>query len=727
MKGFGRMRAIMNRAASMMSYRLHVASANLWRDQYNPLRALTIRRAVTLLEEGERGAFADLQWTYRFIEMQDPTLGALIERRTSAMQELDWDIKLRQDLPEAKRAVAERQQQALRDGYERIENLNAAIEALSMASFRGYAHLEKVQDGNGNIIELAPVDQWFWVRRGLYGDWTYNQDSSMGKVDGEPVPLPRFVIREVNRPINRVALICFVRKGLSQKDWDGFIETFGIPAVFIMMPDNVPADKEDDYLAAADAVSSDARGVLPGGSDVKTVDNGARGTNPFKEHIDYQDSQLVLRGTGGKLTMLNEATGLGSGNAEAHGDTFASIAKAEAKQISEILREQIDAEILAEVTPGEKAWAYFEIAANEETDTGEVVDGVVKINSAGYRVKPEWLAEKTGYELEETPVAESEESKKREILNRLGLILNGYNPLQARAPKGARGGGRWTATGSGSKGSRAVRGEMRKGSEEDRKRLGVAPAFKDLEVTDDQTADLLATAKNAKGKTVYFYSEAYSKSQAAAKFARIGALNQAMPGLQAQIDRDILAGGPEKEQALALRMISITGLRNGGDDGGGKVPTYGASNLTPDMARVEGDTVRLNFVGKKGIAQRHSFEDAQLARHITAKQQAGAARIFDGDASKTLGYLKKISNNKFKVHDLRTWNGTMLADATAAKIAAKGELPTTEKEFKAFRKRVGKVVGRQLGNDANMSLRAYIHPLIFDPYEPKILTGNEAA
>jgi glutaryl-CoA dehydrogenase len=36
---------------------------------------------------------------------------------------------------------------------------------------------------------------------------------------------------------------------------------------------------------------------------------------------------------------------------------------------SEIMRDQFDRPILEAVTPGEQAWAYFELAANEETDT----------------------------------------------------------------------------------------------------------------------------------------------------------------------------------------------------------------------------------------------------------------------------------------------------------------------------------------------------------------------
>jgi phage gp29-like protein len=414
---------IMNRALASVSYRFHVAAANAWRDHYNPLRNLTISRAVCLLEDGERGAMADLQWTYRYIEMQDATLGALVERRTSAIQELDWDIPIRQDVPKDKKEVAARQEAALRSAYKRISNLSAAFEAMAMASFRGFARLEKVTDENGDIVELLPVDQWFWVRKGLYGPWQYNRNATFGCTSGDAVPEPRFITREVSRPINRVALVAFVRKGLSQKDWDGFIETYGIPAVFVIMPENVPTDKTDAYLDAADRVTSDARGVLPGGSDIKTVDNGARGNNPFKDHIAYQDEQVVLRGTGGKLTMLAES-GSGTLAGSAHADTFAAIARAEAKEISEIFRAAIDAEIIERVTPGEEAWAGFQLAANEEQDSAQIVRDACLLNKSGFAVDPAYVEEKTGYKLTPAAATPPAPAPDTRLVNRLVRILN---------------------------------------------------------------------------------------------------------------------------------------------------------------------------------------------------------------------------------------------------------------------------------------------------------------
>jgi DNA topoisomerase I len=382
--------------------------------------------------------------------------------------------------------------------------------------------------------------------------------------------------------------------------------------------------------------------------------------------------------------------------------------------VSECINRNLTARVI-EWQFGRKVPVLCELRLRTKTRDNLAADiGIVeKAKAMGVRVSKAWFTGKFGI-----VEADIDETALGELTKPETDAANAYNPLQARNPKGSQGGGRWTSMGSASKGHAAVRGAMRPATDDDRKKFGVAPAFTDVMVTDDPAADLLATAKNANGKKVYYYSQSYAKSQAGAKFGRIAALHRAMPQLQARIDEDILAGGPDREQALALRMISITGLRNGGEDGGGKVETFGASNLRPDQCRVEGNKVHLDFVGKKGVRQRHSFEDAALARHIAARQKEGADRVFAGNADKTLAYLKKISGDKFKVHDFRTWHGTMLADATAAKIAGKGEAPKSEKEFKAFQKRVARVVGRQLGNDPNMALKAYIHPEVFTPYHP---------
>jgi len=405
-----RTRPLKNRAAKEnlspvggMSVARQVQRLNKWREQYNPLVGLAITRARTLLEAGQRGEFADLQWTYKFVEERFPVLFALIERRTSSIVELDWSIKT---TPEelwpagATQAMADDQTAALRQAYDRIDNLTEAIEHLAMATFRGFAHLQKQSlHEPGQIDHLEPLDQWNWVRDGLYGPWYWNPEAqSTGHLSlGDPIDPDEFLIRTVKRPVNPIALFAFIRWSMGQKDWSGFLEIFGIPGGVVIGPPNVPKEREAEYQTAGEQIAEGGSGYLPNGADYKTNDS-PRGVNPFREYLRAQVEDVVLAGTGGLLTMLAES-GSGTLAGEAHSDTFKQIAKAEAAKISALFQCYLDPETLSTKFEGKPVLAYFDLAAEEETDVGEIVDHVVKLSSAGYQQDPEELSEKTGYTL----------------------------------------------------------------------------------------------------------------------------------------------------------------------------------------------------------------------------------------------------------------------------------------------------------------------------------------
>ena len=370
-----------------------------WRAQYNPLRGLTIAQLVAMLEAGERGNYARLQWLYRFVEKRNSTLRAVLQRRQASMTRLDWDIRVA-SANASSRTLAARQAAVLREAYERIGNLREAITFLALAEFRGYAHLERIFDSHRRTVRLEPVPQWFWARVGPEAPWQYNAQARPGlPMPGDPVmEEDRFIVRENDSPIDEIAVIAHVRQSLSQKDWDGFVETYGLPPLFLELPPDIPAEREAEYQAQAEAIIGDARGTVPNGTKIHTVDSGARGQNPFADHLRYQDELIVLAATGGKLTTLTES-GSGTLAGNAHQRAFDDITEAEAALISEVFQEQFDRPLLAQHFPGQPVLAYFELAATREMDPQEVVNHALVLAKAGYEIDLTELSEKTGYKL----------------------------------------------------------------------------------------------------------------------------------------------------------------------------------------------------------------------------------------------------------------------------------------------------------------------------------------
>ncbi|MEI6515377.1 MAG: DUF935 family protein [bacterium] len=369
-----------------------------WRDKYNPLRGLSLPKLVSLLEAGERGAYADLQWFYHYMERSDAMIHAVIQRRRAALLACDWDIRVSAD-EDSDKGLAEEQSAFLREAYDRVENFRDAVSFLFSGLFRGYAHLEKHFTPSGLVTRLEPVEQWFWVRDGLFGAWEYNQNARSGAARGMVVASENFLVFE-SVPLNRMLAVLYLRKNLSQKDWDSFLEVYGIPSIFLVGPPNTPETKEAEYHKVAQEIISDGRGYLPYGSDVKFV-NGGGNKPPFLEHIDYIDRQITLAATGGLLTMLAES-GSGTLAGNAHSDTFLQIARGDAALLSGLFQEQFDTPLLREYFPGQPILAYFEFAPPAADEVSRVVKDAVELAKAGFRMDVEELSEKTGYRLAHT-------------------------------------------------------------------------------------------------------------------------------------------------------------------------------------------------------------------------------------------------------------------------------------------------------------------------------------
>jgi phage gp29-like protein len=389
--------------------------ANKWRENYNPMRSLSMLRAVSLLESGERGDTALLQWTYRFIERTNTTLSGLLSRCEAPLAGFDWEIKVKAVKPPGLsdaeyQAAAQKQKQTLEDAYNAIDNLREALLHLHLADFRGYAHLQKHRDDGGAVVHLEPLNQYCICRDGLFGDWFWNPNSLFTsspatflgeafRIGGDQLPLEDFIIRECQRPINRPGLIHTVRMNQCEKDWDGFIEIYGIPSGVVEMPPIVPQGKESEYETAAQAVAKGGSGALPHLS--KYYPNDApRGTDPFTPRLKRLDESLILAGTGGKLTMLSER-GTGTLAGKVHDRTFEDIADSRARSIGECFQQSFDAEILDRAHPGEPHLVYFHFGSDHSEDLKTLCDNVLALSQAGIQADAAWLAERTGYQLKE--------------------------------------------------------------------------------------------------------------------------------------------------------------------------------------------------------------------------------------------------------------------------------------------------------------------------------------
>lgn len=282
-----------------------------------------------------------------------------------------------------------------------------------------------------------------------------------------------------------------------------------------------------------------------------------------------------------------------------------------------------------------------------------------------------------------------------------------WDPGQPRDP-GGEDGGQWVA-----RGFAVARAE-------DVNRLRIPPAWTDVFVSPDPDSPLQAVGRDAKGREQRIYSDAHHQAQAAAKFARIRELRNHHPAIEARAEADALAGD---DTAGAVLLISRMGLRPGSDaDTGAERKAYGATNLLAKHVEVDGDTVRLRFVGKKGVDLDLSVRDGALARVVRPRLEGKAPgdRLLDTDERRARQYLAALAPG-FKLKDLRTLLGTVLAQ----RLVASMPVPSTRKQYTAQRREIARQVSARLGNTPAVALSSYIDPAVFGSWDAALARREE--
>jgi phage gp29-like protein len=375
-------------------------------DNVNPLRGINAQRLIELLEMGQRGFYSRLQWLFYFVEKRDPMVRAVKRRLLSSLRGLDWNIKIPDKLEADKKEIAEKQQNDLRAAYDKVGNLRDALNFLALADLRGYSHLEKVYNGATaapiedldpwTIVELRIVEQWFWAREGSYGPWLYNKDASETN-RGDAIDPANFIIREVDDAADEIFAEHAIKRKVNDADWDGFLEDYGIPPMFIIGPPNVPKDREAEYQKMAEAAVSAQRGYLPNGATLESPSaTGSGGAGVFAERLKYIDEQIVIAGTSGQLTVLAES-GSGTLAGEAQKKAFDEIAQAIADEVSEIMQQQFDKPFLSRTHKDEPVLAYFELTKVDAEKAGKILKDAKDAADAGFAIDEQELSEKTGY------------------------------------------------------------------------------------------------------------------------------------------------------------------------------------------------------------------------------------------------------------------------------------------------------------------------------------------
>lgn len=233
----------------------------------------------------------------------------------------------------------------------------------------------------------------------------------------------------------------------------------------------------------------------------------------------------------------------------------------------------------------------------------------------------------------------------------------------------------------------------------------------------DQNPVLSWTDK--RGKVQSAYTSAHADAQARAKFQRVKKLSENIDPL----DDYLASNWRTDDSAAALYLMRKTGIRPSSlNNNAGDQATFGVTNIQARHVTVNKDSVRLKFIGKKGVEQDHTYKDPELVEMFSqySEGKKGREEIFPGANEHNLrAIMKETLGDGYKVYDLRT----LIATQYALMLVASRKRPSTPKtktELRKWRNEVGEAVSDVLGNNRTEALNSYIDPEVFSDWEKAI-------
>lgn len=258
------------------------------------------------------------------------------------------------------------------------------------------------------------------------------------------------------------------------------------------------------------------------------------------------------------------------------------------------------------------------------------------------------------------------------------------------------------------------------------KKLVIPPAWTEVEIVEDEDADLLVTGRDQKGRKQYIYNPAYREQQDQTKFEKIIRFGDQLEHMRRVTGQHLRKKKMPKEKVLAcmVRLLDAAYFRPGSPKYTQENQSYGLTTLRSKHLTVEGDELIFAYRGKSGKDQIRQVEDAKLAKIVAELDEMPGYRIFkyfdengvrrDIESADLNAYIRDIMGEEFSAKDFRTWAGTMIAAAALDELGVCGE-----DEQKELEKRIKNAVIRvseKLGNTPSVARSSYIDPRIFESY-----------
>lgn len=258
------------------------------------------------------------------------------------------------------------------------------------------------------------------------------------------------------------------------------------------------------------------------------------------------------------------------------------------------------------------------------------------------------------------------------------------------------------------------------------KSLVIPPAWTDVEISEDQNADLLVTGRDDKDRKQYIYHPKYTERQNAKKFDRIIDFANQLEHMRRVTGQHLRKRKLNREKVMAtmVRLLESAFFRPGSETYSKDNATYGLTTMRSKHLTINNDELIFSYNGKSGQEQKKHIIDKKLAKIVQEIDDMPGYEIFkyldednniiDVKSDDLNRYIQEVMGEEFSAKDFRTWAGTMIA------AIALDELGVVEEEDqKLLDKNIKEAVNRvseTLGNTPAVARSSYIDPRVIEDY-----------
>ncbi|KEQ29110.1 DNA topoisomerase I [Pedobacter antarcticus 4BY] len=256
--------------------------------------------------------------------------------------------------------------------------------------------------------------------------------------------------------------------------------------------------------------------------------------------------------------------------------------------------------------------------------------------------------------------------------------------------------------------------------------LVLPPAWTEVWIAPKKNAYLQATGLDALGRKQYRYHNDWTSRRSDRKYFRLLDFGKALPAARKKVAAHLRRKNYDEQKVLAIcvEVMQHTLIRIGNNSYAQLYGSYGLSTLKDKHARLEGNQLKLKFVGKKGVKQEVTLRNKGLAKMVLRCKEIPGQDLFqyytEGkehravDSGKINNYIREITGGDFTAKDFRTWGGTLEAMRQLAVCNARQDEKSSHKKIIV---EVLDCVASKLGNTRAVCKSSYVYPLLLESFE----------